>query len=52
MTQSAAIHKATYHLYTFTISKLISTFGSSVYTFGISLYVLALTGPPPISPSI
>lgn len=44
MTQSAAIHKATYHLYTFTISKLISTFGSSVYTFGISLYVLALTG--------
>jgi DHA3 family macrolide efflux protein-like MFS transporter len=44
MTQSAAIRKATYHLYTFTISKLISTFGSSVYTFGISLYVLALTG--------
>lgn len=44
MTRSAAIRKATYHLYTLTISKLISTFGSSVYTFGISLYVLALTG--------
>lgn len=44
MTQTASIRKATYHLYTFTISKLISTFGNSVYTFGISLYVLALTG--------
>ena len=36
--------RATYHLYTFTISKIISTFGSAVYAFGISLYVLALTG--------
>lgn len=44
MTHTASIRKATYHLYTFTISKLISTFGNSVYTFGISLYVLALTG--------
>lgn len=44
MTEAARIKRATYHLYTFTISKLISTFGSSVYTFGISLYVLALTG--------
>ncbi|WP_033541724.1 MFS transporter [Planococcus sp. CAU13] len=44
MSESAKIRRATYHLYTFTISKLISTFGSSVYTFGISLYVLALTG--------
>ncbi|WP_232336763.1 MFS transporter [Planococcus lenghuensis] len=35
---------ATYHLYTFTVSKLISTFGSSVYAFGISLFVLSLTG--------
>lgn len=44
MSEAAKIQRATYHLYTFTISKLISTFGSSVYTFGISLYVLALTG--------
>lgn len=44
MTEAAKLKRATYHLYTFTISKLISTFGSSVYTFGISLYVLALTG--------
>ena len=44
MTEAIKIRRATYHLYTFTISKLISTFGSSVYTFGISLYVLALTG--------
>lgn len=44
MNDAAKIRRATYHLYTFTISKLISTFGSSVYTFGISLYVLALTG--------
>lgn len=44
MGEAAKIRKATFHLYTFTISKLISTFGSSVYTFGISLYVLSLTG--------
>ncbi|MFD1032033.1 MFS transporter [Metaplanococcus flavidus] len=44
MSEAAKLRRATYHLYTFTISKLISTFGSSVYTFGISLYVLALTG--------
>lgn len=44
MASTAAFRKATYHLYTFTISKIISTFGNSVYTFGISLYVLALTG--------
>lgn len=44
MSEAAKMSKATYHLYTFTISKLISTFGSSVYAFGISLYVLALTG--------
>ncbi|WP_341959849.1 MFS transporter [Planococcus maritimus] len=44
MNEVGKIKQATYHLYTFTISKLISTFGSSVYAFGISLYVLALTG--------
>lgn len=44
MDSSLKHKRATYHLYTFTISKLIATFGSSVYAFGISLYVLALTG--------
>lgn len=44
MDEAVRIKRATYHLYTFTASKLISTFGSSVYAFGISLYVLALTG--------
>lgn len=36
--------RATYHLYTFMISKLISTFGSQVYAFAISFYILQLTG--------
>ena len=38
------LRKATYHLWTFTISKLISTFGASVYAFGISFYILSITG--------
>ncbi len=38
------LRKATYHLWTFTISKLISTFGASVYSFGISFYILSITG--------
>jgi len=38
------LKKATYHLWTFTISKLISTFGASVYAFGISFYILSITG--------
>ncbi len=38
------VKKATYHLYTFMISKLISTFGAQVYTFAISFYILQLTG--------
>lgn len=44
MNDEIRMKRATYHLYTFTVSKLISTFGSSVYAFGISLYVLMLTG--------
>jgi DHA3 family macrolide efflux protein-like MFS transporter len=44
MNEASKVKKATYHLYMFTISKLISTFGSSVYAFGISLYVLSITG--------
>lgn len=38
------LKRATYHLWTFTISKLISTFGSQVYAFAISFYILQMTG--------
>ncbi|MCM3766794.1 MFS transporter [Neobacillus niacini] len=38
------LKKATYHLWTFTISKLISSFGAQVYTFAISFYILQATG--------
>jgi MFS transporter, DHA3 family, macrolide efflux protein len=38
------LRKATYHLWTFTISKLISSFGAQVYSFAISFYILQLTG--------
>ncbi|WP_052144793.1 MFS transporter [Halalkalibacter okhensis] len=38
------VKKATYHLYTFMISKLISTFGAQIYTFAISFYILQMTG--------
>jgi len=44
MDEIQKIKRATYHLWTFVTSKFISTFGNSVYTFGISLYVLSLTG--------
>ena len=38
------LKRATYHLWTFTISKLISAFGAQVYTFAISFYILQMTG--------
>lgn len=38
------VKKATQHLWTFTISKMISTFGASVCTFAISFYILQMTG--------
>lgn len=38
------LQRATYHLWTFTVSKLISTFGAQVYSFAISFYILQLTG--------
>lgn len=44
MDSALKMRKATYHLWTFTISKLISTFGASVYAFGISFYILSITG--------
>lgn len=44
MDEAVKLKKATQHLWTFTISKLISTFGASVYTFAISFYILQMTG--------
>lgn len=44
MEEAVKLKKATYHLWTFTISKLVSTFGAQVYSFAISFYILQLTG--------
>lgn len=44
MDEALKLKKATYHLWTFTISKMISSLGSNVLGFGISLYILAMTG--------
>lgn len=44
MEERKKLKKATYHLWTFTISKLISSFGAQVYAFAISFYILQATG--------
>lgn len=44
MSEEEKYRKATYHLWAFTASKMIAMLGSSVLSFGISLYILALTG--------
>lgn len=44
MNEQAMHKKATYHLYTFLVSKMIGSLGSHVYSFGISMYILSLTG--------
>jgi len=44
MNEAAKYKKATYHLWTFTASKMIAMLGSQVLSFGISLYILAMTG--------
>lgn len=44
MSEALKLKRATYHLWTFTISKLISSFGAQVYAFAISFYILQLTG--------
>ncbi|TQR21476.1 MFS transporter [Psychrobacillus vulpis] len=44
MEEVLKLKRATYHLWTFTISKLISSFGAQVYAFAISFYILQLTG--------
>lgn len=42
--EALKLRRATYHLWTFAISKMISSFGALVYTFAISFYILQLTG--------
>ncbi len=44
MDEAAKYKKGTYHLWTFTASKLIAMLGTNVLSFGISLYILAMTG--------
>ncbi|MFC4410528.1 MFS transporter [Chungangia koreensis] len=44
MSEEQKLKRATYHLWTFTISKLLSTFGASVFAFGAGLFVLEMTG--------
>ncbi|WP_107943395.1 MFS transporter [Metasolibacillus sp. FSL H7-0170] len=44
MDEKLKYKKSTYHLYTFLVSKMIGSLGSNVYAFGISMYILSLTG--------
>ncbi|RHW38246.1 MFS transporter [Lysinibacillus yapensis] len=44
MTEEFKRKRATYHLYTFLFSKMISSLGANVYAFGMSMYILSITG--------
>ncbi|MFA1736416.1 MULTISPECIES: MFS transporter [Lysinibacillus] len=44
MNEAEKLKKATYHLWTFTASKMIAMLGAHVMAFGFSLYILAMTG--------
>lgn len=44
MNEAVKLKKATYHLKTFLVSKMIGSLGANVYAFAISMYILALTG--------
>lgn len=44
MNEAQQLKQATYHLYTFLVSKMVASLGSSVYGFGMSLYILSMTG--------
>ncbi|WP_404828703.1 MFS transporter [Sporosarcina quadrami] len=44
LSEALKLKRATYHLWTFTISKLISSFGAQVYALAISFYILQMTG--------
>ena len=44
MTEQQKLKKATYHLWTFLISKLMGSLGAGVYAFGMSMFILSVTG--------
>lgn len=44
MSDQQKLKKATYHLYTFLTSKMIGSLGMNVYAFGISMFILSMTG--------
>ncbi|MDN4492468.1 MFS transporter [Ureibacillus aquaedulcis] len=44
MSEMTKQRRATYHLYTFLISKIISSLGANVYSFGMSMFILSITG--------
>lgn len=44
MNKDWRLKRATYHLWTFVSSKMISSFGAQVYAFAISFYILQTTG--------
>ena len=44
MDDALKLKRATHNLWTFIVSKFISALGSSVYSFGISFYILSVTG--------
>lgn len=44
MTEQQKLKKASYHLTTFLISKLIGSLGAGVYAFGMSMFILTITG--------
>lgn len=44
MSESEKLRKASYHLKTFLISKMISSLGANVYAFGMSMFILSITG--------
>lgn len=44
MKEKDKLKRATYNMWTFIVSKLISSLGSSIYTFGISFYIISATG--------
>lgn len=44
MTDQQKYKKGTYHLVTFLISKLMGSLGGSIYAFGMSMFILSMTG--------
>lgn len=44
MNEQLKLKKATYHLKTFFASKVIGSLGMNVYAFGMSMYILSITG--------